>query len=136
MDKKKIDLAKHRLQRAVEKLEIAKYSLDKGLYISSLSNSYYSIFHATRALFALEEIDSKTHKGVIHMLNFHFIKSGLLPAKLNSILSGALEMRLDSDYEDFYLVTKEETQEQYENALYFKDKIIEFIKTHYNVDVQ
>ncbi len=70
------------------------------------------------------------------MLNFHFIKSGLLPAKLNSILSGALEMRLDSDYEDFYLVTKEETQEQYENALYFKDKIIEFIKTHYNVDVQ
>lgn len=136
MDKKKIDLAKYRLQRAVEKLEIAKYSLEKGLYISSLSNSYYSIFHTTRSLFALEEIDSKTHKGVIHMFNFHFIKPGLIPAELNSILSGALEMRLDSDYEDFYLVTKEETQEQYDNALYFKDEIIKFIKTHYNVDMQ
>jgi len=136
MDKKKIDLAKYRLQRAVEKLEITKYSLEKGLYISSLSNSYYSIFHSTRALFALEGIDSKTHKGVIHMFNFHFIRPGLLPAKMNSILSSALEMRLDSDYEDFYILTKEETQEQYENALYFKDEIIEFIKTHYNVDVQ
>ena len=45
-------------------------------------------------------------------------------------------MRLDSDYEDFYLVTKEETQEQYENALYFLDKIKNFIKEYYNIDLQ
>ncbi|GBD87121.1 HEPN domain protein [bacterium BMS3Abin03] len=135
MDEKKIDLAKYRLQRAVEKLEIAKYSLENGLYISALSNTYYSIFHSTRALFALEEIDSKTHRGVIHLFNLHFIKPGLLPAKLNSILSGALEMRLDSDYEDFYLVTKEETQEQYENALYFMSEIVNFIKANYNVEI-
>jgi len=66
----------------------------------------------------------------------HFIRTGLLPAKLNSILSGALEMKLDSDYEDFYLVTKEETEEQYENALYFNEEIINFIKKHYNVDLE
>lgn len=136
MDEKKIDLAKYRLQRAVEKLEIAKYSLEKGLYISSLSNTYYSIFHSTRAIFALEEINSKTHKGVSHMFNLHFIRPGLLPAKMNSILSGALEMKLDSDYEDFYFVTKEETQEQYENAVYFMEKIVGFIKQHYKVDIQ
>ena len=136
MDKKKIDLAKYRLQRAVEKLKITKYSLGKGLYISSLSNSYYSIFHSTRALFALEGIDSKTHKGVIHMFNLHFIRPGLLPSKMNSILSGALEMRLDSDYEDFYLITKEETQEQYDNAVYFMNKIVNFIKQYFKVDVQ
>ena len=136
MDEKKIDLAKYRMERAAEKIEIAKYSLGKGLYISSLSNSYYSIFHSTRALFAFEEIDSKTHKGVIHLFNLHFIKPGLLSAKMNSILSGALEMRLDSDYEDFYIVTKEETQEQYENAVYFTDEIVKFIKHHYKVDVK
>ena len=64
MDEKKIDLAKYRMERAAEKIEIAKYSLGKGLYISSLSNSYYSIFHSTRALFAFEEIDSKTHPAI------------------------------------------------------------------------
>ena len=44
-------------------------------------------------------------------------------------------MRLDSDYEDFYIVTKEETQEQYENAVYFTDEIVKFIKHHYKVDI-
>jgi len=119
MDDKKLNLAKYRLNRAAEKLEIAKYSLEKGLFIPSLSNSYYSIFHSTRALFAFEAIDSKTHKGVIHLFNLHFVRPGLLPAKLNSILTGALEMRLDSDYQDFYVVNRKETQEQYDNAVYF-----------------
>ena len=106
------------------------------MYISSLSNSYYSIFHSTRALFAFEGINSKTHKGVVHLFNLHFIKAGLLPAKMNAILSGALEMRLDSDYEDFYLVSKEEAEEQYDNAIYFKNEIVNFIKHHYKVEVQ
>ena len=55
---------------------------------------------------------------------------------MNAILSGALEMRLDSDYEDFYLVSKEESEEQYDNAIYFKNEIVNFIKHHYKVEVQ
>ncbi len=101
----------------------------------SLGNSYYSIFHSVRVLFALEGIDSKTHKGVAHLFNLHFIKLGLLPGKMNEVLSGAFEMRLDSDYEDFYFASKEETKEQIDNAGFFLNEILEFIKQQYNVEL-
>lgn len=44
-------------------------------------------------------------------------------------------MRLDSDYEDFYFVSKEETKEQIENAEYFLNEIINLVKKHYNVEL-
>ncbi|MGA7722088.1 MAG: HEPN domain-containing protein [Ignavibacteriaceae bacterium] len=136
MDENKITLANYRILQSKEKIESAELLLEKGLLGTSLSNSYYSIFHSTRVLFALEGIDSKSHKGVIHLFNIHFIKTGLLPKNLNSILSSALEMRFDSDYEDFYVVSKEETEEQLNNAKLFLDSIINFVKLHYDVELK
>lgn len=135
MDEKKINLAKYRFEKAKEELESAKQSFENNFLKSSLSRSYYVIFHSTRIIFALEGIDSKTHKGVSHLFNLHFVKSGLLPDKLNEILTEAFEMRLDSDYEDFYFVSKEETKEQIENAEYFLNEIINLVKKHYNVEL-
>jgi len=135
MDEKKVNLANYRKQKAEDELKSAKYLLEKEIFTSSLSSSYYAIFHSIRILFAFEGIDSKTHRGVTHLFNKHFVKQGLLPKKLNSIISGALEMRLDSDYEDFYMVSKKETKEQMENAEKFMNEIIEFVKKHYKVEL-
>jgi len=134
MDEKKIKLAKYRLEKTKEELESARQSYNNKLLSSSLGNSYYSIFHSVRTLFALEGIDSKTHRGVSHLFNLHFVRSGLLPGKMNEILSGAFEMRLDSDYEDFYVASKEEAKEQIDNAEFFLNSILEFIKQRYNVE--
>lgn len=106
MDEKKINLARYRLEKAREEFESGKQSYSDNFLKSSLSRSYYSIFHSIRILFALEGIDSKTHKGAAHLFNFHFVKSGLLPVKMNEILTDSFEMRLDSDYEDFILLVK------------------------------
>jgi len=65
MEKDRLEIAKYRLSRAKEELEMAKQSLQNNFLRVSLSNSYYSIFHAVRSLFSLEGINSKTHKGVI-----------------------------------------------------------------------
>lgn len=135
MDEKRINLAKYRFEKAKEELESAKQSFENNFLKAALSRSYYVIFHSTRIIFALEGIDSKTHKGVAHLFNLHFIKSGLLPFKLNEILADAFEMRLDSDYEDFYFVTKEEVKEQIENAEFYLNEIINFVKNYYNVEL-
>ena len=47
-------LAKYRYQRALEDLAAAKEMLSGGMYKPSLNRSYYSIFHAMRAITALE----------------------------------------------------------------------------------
>jgi len=66
------------------------------------------------------------------LFNLHF---GLLPGKMNEVLSGAFEMRLDSDYEDFYFASKEEAKEQIDKAGFFLNEILEFIKQQYNVEL-
>lgn len=133
MDEKRINLAKYRLEKAKEELESAKQSFMCGLFRTALSNSYYSIFHSIRVLFAIEGIDSKSHKGLSHLFNIHFIKTKLLNEKMYEILTEAFEMRLDSDYEDFYIASKEEAKEQIDNAEFFLNEILIFIKKHYNI---
>ena len=43
--------------------------LSGGMYKPSLNRSYYSIFHAMRAITALEGFDSSKHSGVIAYFN-------------------------------------------------------------------
>jgi uncharacterized protein (UPF0332 family) len=49
MDEQTIELAKYRIEKAREELQAAKYLLEKSIFKSSLSSSYYSIFHSARA---------------------------------------------------------------------------------------
>ena len=51
-------LAKYRYQRALEDLAAAKEMLSGGMYKPSLNRSYYSIFHAMRAITALEGFET------------------------------------------------------------------------------
>lgn len=44
-------------------------------------------------------------------------------------------MRLDSDYEDFYVASKEEAKEQIDNAEFFLNEVLRFIKQHYNIEL-
>lgn len=53
------DLSMYRLEKARNDLESAKINFEKNLYSQSLNRSYYSFFHAVRALLAFDEFDSK-----------------------------------------------------------------------------
>lgn len=135
MDESRVELARYRLSRAKEELESAKHSYKNNLLRVSLSSSYYSIFHSVRALFSLEGINVKTHKGIIYLFYNHFIKKNLLPMQMQEILSEAFEVRLDSDYEDFYVATKEEALGQINNAEFFLGKVVNFIRDFYGIDI-
>lgn len=55
------DLSKYRLEKSKEDLLSSKLLFENGFYKQSVNRSYYSIFHATRALLALDKFDSKKH---------------------------------------------------------------------------
>lgn len=135
MDENRIALARYRHSRAVEELETARSLFNNKLFSSAISSSYYSILHSTRALLAMEKIDSKSHRGVLHLLNIHHIKTKKIDSKLFEIMTEAHEMRMDSDYQDFYIATKQEALEQVENAEYFLTQIKIYIRKIYNVEL-
>lgn len=131
MSDKIVTLSRYRLEKAKEDLESARINLEHGLYKASLNRSYYSIFHSIRAVNALNEFDSKRHSGVISHFNQFFIHTGCFDKGFYTIISSAFRLRERSDYDDFYIVTKEDAEEQLRNALHVFTLIENFLENKY-----
>lgn len=122
------ELALYRIEKAKMDLEASKILFDNGLYSQSLNRSYYSIFHAVRAVLAFEQFDSKKHSGIIAYFNRHFINAGIFDKKYSKILIGAEIIRNKSDYDDFYIASGEDAEKQLQNAEEFIDAMYEYVK--------
>ncbi|MEW6102722.1 MAG: HEPN domain-containing protein [bacterium] len=106
------ELTKYRLESAKEKLASAKLLYENGQYRDSISRSYYAMLSAAKALLSTKKLDSSKHSGVISLFNQHFVKTGALNKEAGKKLASAKEIREDSDYEDFVVVSKEEAERQ------------------------
>ena len=73
--------------------------------------------------------DYKKHSGVIAFFNRDYIKTEILDRQLGKILRDAFEIRTDCDYEDFYVVAKEDVEQQIKNAAYFISAIEQYLQT-------
>jgi uncharacterized protein (UPF0332 family) len=126
-DNKKISLAKYRLEKAKETYMTALDNLYNSKYLDANNRAYYSIFHAIRAVLALDGVDFKKHSGVISYFREKYIKTGLFDEKFSDIVGKASVIRAKSDYEDFYIATKDEAQEQAGNAKMFYEAVADYI---------
>ena len=116
MDGGVIDLSRYRLETAKEDLATAKKNLIDGSYRASVNRSYYAIFHALRAITALDQFDSGKHSGIIAYVNQHYVKEGIFDKSFSKLIDSAYRMREKADYEDFYIVSLDEAQKQIEKA--------------------
>ena len=121
------NLVKYRLKSAEERLESAKILLDAGQWKDSIGRSYYAIFTAVRAVLAKDEIDFSKHAGVISYFQREYIKTGIFDKKYSSILQNAFQIRNNCDYNDFFIVSRSDAQEQYERAQDMITAIREFL---------
>jgi len=126
-DKKALSDA--RFDHAKECLDAAKSLLASSNYKSAANRSYYAIFHAMRAVLAFDGIDMKHHSGVISEFRKLYIKTNIFDIKLSQIISVLFDIRTESDYDDFFIISKSEVQEQIENAEYFLTEIEKFLLT-------
>ena len=121
------DLIKYRLSSAKEKLASAKLLLDAGLYKDSVGRSYYAIFSAIRAVLAIRQVDFSKHAGVIAYFQKEFIKTEIFDRKYSKYLQQAFQIRNSCDYDDFFIVSKHDAEEQYERAIEIVASIEEYI---------
>lgn len=111
-----LDLSAHRLNKAKELLKQAEVLLKSAGYDGSINRSYYAIFNAIRALLAFINVDSRRHCGVISHFDRYFVKTGICFKQFSQIVHTAFEVRQVSDYEDFYMPSAEQAQQQFDNA--------------------
>ena len=131
LSEEKIALSKIRLEIAKERIMFADDILALGDYKTVANRSYYATFSAMRAVLALDGFDSKKHSGVIAEFRKDYLKTELLPKELSFIIDALVEIRQGSDYDDFYIVSKEEVEEQLENAKIFVKEVEKFLSTKY-----
>ena len=122
-------LSNIRLEHADECISAAKSLLESENYKSAANRAYYTAFHAMRAVLAFDKIDMKHHSGIIAEFRRLYIKSGIFDAELSKIISVLSDSRNDSDYDDFFIVSKVEVIEQIKDAELFLEKIKEYVST-------
>ena len=124
-----LTISKVRLEHAKEDLDSAKDLLISKKYKQCANRSYYAIFHAMRAVLAFDLIDMKSHKGIISEFRRLYIKTKIFSEKLSNIITELVIIRTNSDYEDFYIISKEEAEEQMKKAKFFIKEIEKFLKS-------
>jgi len=114
-----MDLARYRLGQAADCLKAAENNLESELYKDALNCSYYCIFHSIRAVLALDMFDARKHSGVISEFHKCYIKTGKFEKRFSDVIRKSFTIRNRSDYEDFYIVVKEDVIQQMSNAKEF-----------------
>ena len=134
MDKEYFDaLAAVRLERAKELLDDAVELLNRGSYKSANNRAFYAIEKSIKALLAMKQIEATTHNGGLKQFNYHFIfkGDGTFTQEDYQKIAGAEQIRNASDYDDFYIASKEEARQQVETAVYLVQKIDSYINGKY-----
>ncbi|MBR5164736.1 MAG: HEPN domain-containing protein [Ruminococcus sp.] len=132
MDSSVIDLSKYRLDTAKADLKAARLLFDATEYRSSVNRSYYAIFHALRAVLALDGFDSSKHSGIISYFNLNYVKTDVFSREISKIISSAYRLREKADYQDFYIVSIEEADEQIKKADTVINAISEYLNEKYS----
>jgi uncharacterized protein (UPF0332 family) len=87
------------LARATSTLVEADKLAADGHHEAALNRAYYATVYASMALLASIGLEPKTHEGLRHLVNLHFVKSGALAASTSKTLAQLESLRNDADYD-------------------------------------
>lgn len=128
MDKNMLQYSKYRLEKAKENLTSAVIDLANQQASTAVNRAYYCIFHAIRAILALDGFDSKKHSGVIAHFRQNYIKTGIFDKSYSNIIQNAFVTRNNSDYVDFFETTMDDAKGLVENARSFLNAVEVYLK--------
>jgi len=90
-----------------------------------------SPFSVARAVLATLGLDSRKHSGVISAFNINFVKSGIFPKEYRKIIASSQDLRLASDYDDFYLASKQDTEKNLKDVQMVIKGVEEYLNSYY-----
>lgn len=121
-------LSRYRMNRAKEDLKAAVSNHEAGFYKVSVNRSYYAIFHAIRAVNILDGFDASKHSSVIAHFNQFYVHEGKFDRGAYKLIDSAYRIREKCDYSDFFIASKEDSENQIANARKFITSVEKFLE--------
>ena len=121
------DLARYKLERAREELDTAELLFENERLKAANNRAYYSIYYSLTAVLCLEPIAFKKHKDTIGYFNKNYVHTDKFPREIGRNISKAAKIRHASDYDEFYIASKEEAERQIQTAKELVDLVDKFI---------
>ncbi len=119
------------INKLVEKgrrsLNLAKEIYKRGDYDFAVSRAYYAMFYLTEALLLTKDLSFSSHGAIIAAFGQHFVKEGLLPARLHEWLREAFDKRSIGDYSYEITITKTEVERILNQAEDFINSIEKYL---------
>ena len=125
------DLVLYRLETARNDLKSARALFFIEDYKGANNRAYYSIFHAINAVHAVSGKAYKRHKDALANFNKNYVKTEIFPRKLGKKIVESEEIRHASDYDDFYIATREEAEEQIQTAKELVSRVEEYVQARW-----
>lgn len=87
------------LARAAATLVEARLLSRDGHLEAAVNRAYYATVYASMALLSSIGLEPKTHDGLRHLVNLHFVKPGVLEPQTSRALAQLETLRNDADYD-------------------------------------
>ncbi len=84
-----------------------------------------------RAVLILDEFDSKKHSGIIAKFRELYLKNKLFDKEFSDSISSLFRVRTASDYDDFYVVAKNDAVAQFEKAKRILSAVEKYLSEQY-----
>jgi len=110
-------MSNYRYEQAEQCLSSARTLIGTADFKGAANRSYYAIFHAMRSILALQNCDFGKHTAVISHFRKNFIKTGIFSVEMSDIIENLFTVRNKCDYDDFYIISKEDVVAQLISAV-------------------
>lgn len=121
------DLANYKSERAKDELDTAILLYDNNKLKAANNRAYYSIYYAITAVLCIEPIAFKKHKDTMAYFNKNYVHTEKFPREIGKEISKAMKIRHVSDYDEFYIASREETERQIQTAKSLSELVDSFI---------
>jgi hypothetical protein len=110
------EVAATELQLAEEELRAAHALLGARFARIALSRVYFAVFHAVRALLYSRGLEPRTHTGVQHLFNVHFVKGGDYGPETSRLIARLQKFRQEADCAQAFVVDETGAREELDAA--------------------
>lgn len=127
MTDKQRDLSRYRFSQAEETMQSAQLCGKMKFYKDAINRAYYAAFYAVKAVLAISDVDFKRHKDVVAYFNQHYVSTEIFEKDCGRRLARLQRKREASDYDDFYIASADEADEQIISATYIIESVKVFL---------
>lgn len=107
---KRAEIVHYRLEKAFSTIKEAKDIAELGYWNLVANRLYYSAYYASSALLINHGLETSSHKGIVRMIGYKYVKEGVLTIEHSRLLGRLFSMRQTGDYEDMFDWTESEVR--------------------------